>query len=101
MHGIKTALQRFRSTGGTSATPEKEKRLSDQGGGPPKPTATSQSSTQGGVSGSGQAVQLLPVSGPSVQLLPAGSQPWDNQAPSTNSSETRRSRPVNLAEVHP
>lgn len=108
MHGLKLLKQRF--TGSTTpsagAAPDKEKRLSDQGG-PSAPRQQASSSHDSGqanatAGGSGQGVQLLPVGGASVQMLPAGTQPWEGQnaqrGPSAT-SETRRSRPVNLAEV--
>ena len=111
MHGLKLLKQRF--TGGTAPssgpTPEKEKRLSDPGGpSVPKPQqagsnhGSGQANAQGAPGGSSQNVQLLPVGGASVQLLPAGTQPWEGQTAQrsgSTGSETRRSRPVNLAEV--
>jgi hypothetical protein len=95
MHGIKNALQRFRG-------PEtREKRLSDKGGSDGRASA-GPASGHNASGGSAQGTQLLPVGGASVQLLPPGTQPWEGSGPRTSgSSETRRTRPVNLAEVRP
>jgi hypothetical protein len=109
MHGLKSALQRFRGASAGHERREDEQRDSNDAAGtasaPPGSAGSRGESSSPNATAPG--VQLLPVGGANVQLLPASSQPWDPEGGAgaaggglaADASTQRPPRPVNLSEV--